>query len=114
MKRKILFISIVSLLLLWIFFGCDSSKKEIPPDQLPPVPETCSGLSTQYSQALAAAHSSVEASQVQVTRIASQFAHCMEEAGLSEAEARGIVKNMERTAGEQGEKEVGREGDYSR
>ena len=78
---------------------------------MPPVPESCAALSSEYSQALTLAYSSVEVSQVQIRTIASQFAHCMEEAGLSEAEVRGIVKNTEKTVRKQGEKRSGQEGD---
>jgi hypothetical protein len=116
MKRRIFSITIVSIIFVVgiVSLGCDSKKEVIPSEELPPVPEACFGLSNQYSQALMAAHSSVEASQAQITTIASQFAHCMEEAGLSEAEVRGIVKNIEKTVREQGEKETGQEGDFSR
>ena len=114
MKRKIFSITIVSIIFVVgiVSLGCDSSKKKvIPPEELPPVPESCAALSSEYSQALALAQSSVEVSQVQITKIASQFAHCMEDAGLSEAEVRGIVKNTEKTVRKQGEKRRGQEGD---
>jgi hypothetical protein len=107
MKRKLFFITIVSVIFIigMVSFGCDFSKKEeIPPEKLPPVPESCVALSNQYSHALTLAYSSVEVSQLQVTRIANQFARCMEDAGLSEAEAKGIVKNIEQTVREKGEK----------
>jgi len=88
-----------------ISFGCDFFKKEeIPPENLPPVPEACAALSDEYSQALVLAQSAVEASQMQITRIASHFAQCMEDAGLSEAEAKGIVKNIEKTVRKKEEK----------
>jgi len=114
MKRRIIFVAIVSAIFIVgaAFMGCDSSKKEgIPPEELPPVPEACAALSNEYSQALALAHSSVEVSQVQIRKVASQFAHCLEDAGLSEAEVRGIVKNIEKTVRKQGEKRSGQEGD---
>jgi hypothetical protein len=117
MKRKDFFIRIVSVIFIMgmVAFGCDFSKKEeIPPEKLPPVPESCATLSNQYSHALMLAHSSAEVSQLQITRIASQFAQCMEDAGLSEAEAKGIVKNMEKTVREEGEKGGGQEGDLYR
>jgi hypothetical protein len=98
-----------------ISFGCDFFKKEeIPPEKLPPVPESCVTLSNQYSHALMLAHSSAEVSQLQITRIANQFVQCMEDTGLSEAEAKGIVKNMEKTVREKGEKEGGQEGYFYR
>jgi hypothetical protein len=117
MKRKLFFISIASVILIMglLSFGCDFSKKEeIPPEKLPPVPEACAALSNQYSNALMLAHSSAEVSQLQITRVASHFAQCMEDAGLSEAEARGIVKNTEKTIREEGEKGGGQEGDLYR
>jgi hypothetical protein len=106
MKRKS-FITIVSVIFIVgiLSAGCDFFKEEeIPPEKLPPVPESCAPLSAQYSQALRIAYSSAEVSQLQITRIANQFAQCMENEGLSEAEAKGIVKNIEKTVREEGEK----------
>ncbi|MCG2721437.1 MAG: hypothetical protein L6290_05395 [Thermodesulfovibrionales bacterium] len=115
-KRKI-FITIVGVIFIvgMVSFGCDIFKKEeIPPEKLPLVPESCAALSNQYSHALKLAHSSVEVSQLQIARVANQFAHCMEDAGLSEAEARGIVKNIEKTVREEGEKGSAQEGSFYR
>jgi hypothetical protein len=117
MKRKIVLIRIISVIFIMgmVAFGCDFSKKEeIPAEKLPPVPESCATLSNQYSHALKLAHSSAEVSQLQITRIASQFAQCMENAGLSEAEAKGILKNIEKTVSEEEEKGGGEEGDIYR
>jgi hypothetical protein len=113
MKRNILFITIVIVIIGTVSFGCDFFKKEeIPPENLPPVPESCAALSNEYSQALILAQSAVEASQMQITRIASQFVKCMEDAGLSEAEAKGIVKNIEKTVRKKEEKGGGEEHFY--
>ena len=115
MQRIIFFITIASVIVIlgMVSFGCDFFKKEeIPPENLPPVPESCTALSNQYSHALKLAYSSVEVSQLQITRVANQFAHCMEGEGLSEAEAKGIVKNIEKTVRVQGEKESGQEGSF--
>ena len=111
MKRNILFITIVIVIfIMGIVSGCDFLKKEeIPPENLPPVPESCAALSNEYSHALVLAQSAVEASQLQITRIANHFAQCMEDAGLSEAEAKGIVKNMEKTVRKKEEKGAGQE-----
>ncbi|MDQ7787849.1 MAG: hypothetical protein RDU01_09580 [Thermodesulfovibrionales bacterium] len=117
MKRIIFFITIVSVIFIVsiVSFGCEFFKKEeIPPEKLPPVPESCAALSNQYAHALMLAHSSAEVSQLQITRVANQFAHCMEDAGLSEGEARGIVKNIEKMVREQGEKGSGQEGYFYR
>ena len=115
MKRNILFISIVIVIIGTVSFGCDFFKKEeISPENLPPVPESCAALSNEYSQALILAQSAVEASQMQITRIASQFAKCMEDAGLSEAEAKGIVKNIEKTVRKKEEKGGGQEEHFYR
>jgi hypothetical protein len=113
MKRNIFYSAIVIIIFIigMVSFGCDFFKKEeIPPEKLPPVPEACAALSNQYSHALMLAQSSAEVSQLQITRIANQFAQCMEEAGLSEAEAKGIVKNIEKTGREKGEKDGSQEG----
>jgi hypothetical protein len=116
MKRKKFFIIVSVIFIIGLLsFGCDFSKKEeIPPEKLPPVPEACAALSNQYSNALRLAYSSAEVSQLQITRVASHFAQCMEAAGLSEAEARGIVKNMEKTIRAEGEKSGGQGEDIYR
>jgi hypothetical protein len=117
MKRNIFFIGIVSAIFIIgiVSFGCDfSNKEEIPPEKLPPVPDTCTALSNQYSTALRLAYSSAEVSQLQITRVASHFAQCMEDAGLSEAEAKGIMKNMEKTIRAEGEKSGGQGEDIYR
>ena len=117
MKRNILFITIVLVIFIMgiVSFGCDFFKKEeIPPENLPPVPEACAALSNEYSQALVSAQSAVEASQMQITRIANHFAQCMQDAGLSEAEAKGIVKNMEKTVRKKEEKGGGQEEHFYR
>jgi hypothetical protein len=117
MKRAFFFNTIFSAIFIMgiVSFGCDFFKKEeIPPERLPPVPESCAALSNQYSHALMLAQSSAEVSQLQITRIANQFAQCMEDAGLSEAEAKGIVKNIEKTVREKGEKGGGQEGYFYR
>jgi hypothetical protein len=114
-KKFIIRIVSVIFIMGMVVFGCDFSKKEeIPPEKLPPVPESCITLSNQYSHALKLAYSSAEVSQLQVTRIESQFVQCMENAGLSEAEAKGIVKNIEKTVSEEEEKGGGQEGDIYR
>jgi len=116
MKINILFITIVVVIIMGLIsFGCDSFKKEeILPENLPPVPEACAALSDEYSQALVLAQSAVEASQLQITRIANHFAQCMQDAGLSEAEAKGIVKNMEKTVRKKEEKGGGQEEHFYR
>jgi len=114
MKRNF-FLTIVGVIFIvgMVSLGCDMFKKEeIPPEKLPPVPESCAPLSNQYSHALKLAHSSVEVSQLQIARVANQFAQCMEDAGLSEAEARGIVKNIEKTVRTEGEKGSPQEGSF--
>jgi hypothetical protein len=98
--RHIMTVAVIA----FIFYGCDMTTKEIPPDQLPSVPEQCTTLSDQHVRALTLAYTSAEASQLQVTRIANHFAQCMEDAGLSRNEAKGIIKNQEKTAREQAEK----------
>ena len=114
MKRKT-FLLLIGVILIssLLSFGCNLSKKEeIPQEKLPPVPEACTALSNQYSNALRLAHSSAEVSQLQITGVASRFAQCMQDEGLSEAEARGIVKDMEKTSREEAEKRGGEEDIY--
>jgi hypothetical protein len=116
MKREKSFIiaGVISIIGL-LSFGCDfSNKEEIPPEELPPVPEACAPLSSEYAHAIRLAQSSVEVSQLQITRIASHFAQCMEEAGLSEEEARGIVRDIEKKTRRKGEKGGSQEWDTFR
>jgi hypothetical protein len=111
LTKTIILIFIVSV----IFIGCDIfPKEEIPPEKLPPVPEKCIPLSNQYTHALMVAYTSAEASQLQVTRVANMFDQCMEEAGLSKAEAKGIIKNIEKTTREKADKSPGQDGDIYR
>jgi hypothetical protein len=101
----------VILLMSMAWFGCDMlQKEEIPPDKLPPIPEKCAALSTQYTHALQVAYTSAEASQLQIARLANIFVECMEGEGLSRAEAKGIIKNLEKTTKENLNKGGGQEG----
>jgi hypothetical protein len=76
--------------------GCDMFSEEIPPDQLPPIPEECISESYRYEEMLRAAYTSIEASQTQVSITASKFAECMQNAGLTKGETKGIIKDIER------------------
>jgi hypothetical protein len=84
-------------LMLMIMAGCDqlNTITPTPPDKLPPVPENCMDLFNQHKKALFAAYSSVSASQMQVATVANKFAQCMEDEGLSKADAKGIIKKNE-------------------
>ncbi len=94
LKLFILFVLLIGLALS----GCEFlDKEEIPPDQLPPVPAACSKESNFYANALYGAYERAEVSQLQVARMANKFSDCLQSAGLSEAEARGIVRNQEKT-----------------
>lgn len=86
---------IVILSTLMICFGCDIFTEELPPEKLPPIPEKCTKLSNQHTNALLGAYTSAEVSQLQITRITNEFVTCMQDAGLSRAEAKGIIKNKE-------------------
>ena len=55
------------------FVGCDMSSKEVPPDQLPPIPEECISLSQRYEETMRTAYTSIQASQTQVSLAASKF-----------------------------------------
>ena len=117
MKRKLSYSTLICVIVMLgiVSVGCDFFKKdEISPENLPPVPEACAALSNQFTHALKLAYSSVEVSQLQLTRVANQFAQCMEGEGLSEAEARGIIKNIETTEREQAEKDTSQEGFFYR
>ena len=78
-----------------IFVACDMFSKEVPPDQLPPVPEECISLSHRYEENLKSAYTSIEASQTQVSIAANKFAECMKDAGLTKGEVKGIIKDIE-------------------
>ena len=90
-----------------LLFGCDMSSKEIPPEELPPVPQECISLSAEYTNAITAAYSTAKVSQMQITRVTNEFLECMQNAGLSNAEAVGIVKNSEKKIKEGLKKESG-------
>ena len=93
------FISLFFLMLI-IAAGCDTltTTTETPPDKLPPVPEKCMTFYNMHKNALLVAYSSAEASQMQVARVANEFTQCMENEGLSRADAKGILKKSEADA----------------
>jgi len=112
MKRIVFLIRLFLLLSLSaLFLGCDMFSKEIPPEELPPVPQECVPLSTEYANAITGAYSTARVSQMQITRVTNEFLECMQNAGLSRAEAVGIVKNREKTIRE-GLKKDGGQGPY--
>jgi hypothetical protein len=102
------YISILFLALM-IFCGCDFFTEEIPPEKLPPIPEKCMKLSNQHTNALLGAYTSAEVSQLQITRITNEFVTCMQDSGLSRAEAKGIIKNKEAAMKEEVEKGKGQQ-----
>jgi hypothetical protein len=71
--------------------------EEIPPGQLPPIPDECMGLSESHTNALFGAYTTGQVSQLQITRAANTFYECLKDAGLSNSEAKGIIKNKENT-----------------
>jgi hypothetical protein len=93
----------VACLMLAITAGCDVLEQAVPPEKLPPVPEKCRQLSNEHKNALAAAYTSVGASQVQVARVANEFAQCLQDEGLSRGEAKGILKENEAEAKQEAE-----------
>ena len=103
---------IVILSTLMICFGCDFFTEEILPEKLPPIPEKCMKLSNQHTNALTVAYTSAEVSQLQITRITNEFVKCMQDAGLSRAEAKGIIKNKEVTIKKEVEKGKGQQNIY--
>ena len=108
MRKGILSGKLISLffLMLMIVAGCDmlTTTTETPPDKLPPVPEKCMTLYNTHKNALLVAYSSAEASQMQVARVANEFTKCMENEGLSRADAKGILKKNEADAKSEVEK----------
>ncbi len=101
-------------LVLMLTWGCDMLGQEVPPEKLPPVPEKCRPLSDEHRDAVIAATSSVKASQTQISFIANRFAQCMQDEGLSRAEAKGLIKKNEAEARQAGEKSGGSEFDLVR
>ncbi len=108
-KRSFLALAVLASFMLVIGAGCDMSTEEISPENLPPVPEKCVSLSDAHKSALASAYSSVRASQMQVSKIAGEFAKCMEDEGLSRAAAKGILKKNEAEARQATEKSGGQD-----
>ncbi len=97
MKKRKWGTAIISLIVV-VGAGCDMLTSDVPPEKLPPVPEKCLPLSNAHKNALLVAYSSAEASQMQVARVANEFAQCMQDEGLSRAEAKGILKKNEAEA----------------
>jgi hypothetical protein len=102
MKKRIFSGKLIALflLMLMIVTGCDmlTTTTETPPDKLPPVPEKCMTLYNTHKNALLVAYSSAEASQMQVARVANEFTQCIENEGLSRADAKGMLKKNEADA----------------
>lgn len=96
--------SVIVSLMLMLGAGCDMLESDVPPDKLPPVPEKCLSFSVAHKNALTAAYSQAEASQMQVARVANEFAQCMRDEGLSKGEAKGILKQNEAEAKQEAEK----------
>lgn len=91
-------LSAFTFLVFIAFYGCDKFTTLVPPENLPPVPDKCITLSNKHMNAMLIAYKSVEVSQLQVTKVANEFAQCMQAAGLSRAEAKGILKLNEAAA----------------
>lgn len=88
--------------------GCDRFTAETPSDQLPPLPEQCSSLSAQHMNALIASYAASQASQLQITRVANEFAQCLQNEGFSRGDAKGMIKKNEALAKEEVEKSGGK------
>jgi hypothetical protein len=98
--------TIILILSIMLFCsGCDMFTQEIPPDKLPPIPQECLPLNNEYSNAIYGAQTAAKVSQMQISRVTNEFMKCMQDAGLSKAEALGIVKNQENIIKEKIEKE---------
>jgi hypothetical protein len=97
---------VLLFLMLMIIAGCDmlTTTTETPPDELPPVPENCVTLYRAHKNALLIAYSSAEASQMQIARVANEFTECVENEGLSRADAKGMLKQNEAEAKQEAEK----------
>jgi len=111
MKRGIFSVKLAALffLMLMTVSGCDklTTTAETPPDKLPPVPEKCMTLYNTHKNALLQSYSSAETSQMQVARVANEFSQCVENEGLSRADAKGLLKKNEADAKEEADKKVG-------
>lgn len=103
-RGLIINLSAFTFLIFITFYGCDKFTSEVPTEKLPPVPDKCISLSNKHMNAMLIAYKSVEVSQLQVTKLANEFAQCMQDAGLSRAEAKGILKKNEAAAVEEAEK----------
>jgi hypothetical protein len=103
MNRYIFIILLVGCV---TFFGCDYFVADIPPEQLPPVPEECSAELGRLHNALLGAYTTGEVSQVQITRYETGLADCMKSSGLSRAEIKGLLKEQERKMQKEAEQGV--------
>ena len=95
-------------LMLMLMAGCDklNTVTATPPDKLPDVPENCVDLSHQHKKVLFAEYSSVNASQLQVSIAANKLAQCLEDEGLSKADAKGIIQKNEADAKQEAESDT--------
>ena len=111
MNRRILSGTFAALLfpVLMAVAGCDTLTQTTatPPDKLPPLPEKCVASSNIHKNAVLQSYSSSEVSQMQVARVANEFAECAEKEGLSRADAKGMLKKNEEDAKQEIEKSGG-------
>ena len=100
---QIFLVSLICLLSINLL-SCDMFEKEVSPEKLPPIPEECIPLSNRYTETLTLAYTSVKASQMQSNILANKLSQCLKDAGLTKAEAKGIVKDLEKKVSEEVEK----------
>jgi hypothetical protein len=85
--------------------GCDLVKEEILPGEVPPVPAECKKESNLHTKTLDGLYRLGQVSQLQVSRAARRLHECLINSGLSDSEAKGIIKKQGKTVKERVEKE---------
>lgn len=97
MKRidNILYLVTVALFSILLTAGCDYlGLTEIPPEELPHIPEECSEESSRLDNALFGAYTTAEVSQMQIRRFEDKLAECLKEEGFSRSEVKGMLKRQ--------------------
>lgn len=97
MKRmeNIRYLVTVAFIVIALISGCDYlGLTEIPPEELPHIPEECSEESSRLDNALFGAYTTAEVSQMQIRQFEDRLAECLKEEGFSRSEVKGMLKRQ--------------------
>ncbi|MHA2219928.1 MAG: hypothetical protein ACXACY_28880 [Candidatus Hodarchaeales archaeon] len=95
----------VFFFILLIGAGCNLLQEEETLKGLPSIPRECRKQSNLYTKTLDGMYRLAQVSQFQVGRAATRLHECLINSGITDAEARGIIKKKDETIKKKIEKE---------